>query len=68
MGHRHQAFADLYFDPRGATIDQQQATVTVMAAFGNVDIYVPEDINVNVRGLTVLGLMAGDPGPCCDAR
>lgn len=49
------AFGDLDFDLRDATIDQQQATVTVMAAFGNVDIYVPEGVNVDVGGLTVFG-------------
>jgi hypothetical protein len=48
-------FGDLDFDLRDATIDQQQATVTVMAAFGNVDIYVPEGVNVDVGGLTVFG-------------
>jgi hypothetical protein len=49
------AFGDLDFDLRDATIDQQQATVTVMAAFGNVDIYVPEGVNVDVGGLTIFG-------------
>ena len=49
------AFGDLDFDLRDATIEQQQATVTVMAAFGNVDIYVPEGVNVDVGGLTVFG-------------
>jgi Domain of unknown function (DUF1707)/Cell wall-active antibiotics response 4TMS YvqF len=49
------AFGDLDFDLRDATLDQQQATVTVMAAFGNIDIYVPEGVNVDVGGLTVFG-------------
>jgi hypothetical protein len=49
------AFGDLDFDLRDATIDQRQATVTVLAAFGNVDIYVPEGVNVDVGGLTILG-------------
>ena len=49
------AFGDLDFDLRDATIEQQQATVTVLAAFGNVDIYVPEGVNVDVGGLTVFG-------------
>ena len=49
------AFGDLDFDLRDATLEQQQATVTVMAAFGNIDIYVPEGVNVNVGGLTVFG-------------
>jgi DUF1707 SHOCT-like domain/Cell wall-active antibiotics response LiaF, C-terminal len=49
------AFGDLDFDLRDATIDQQQATVTVMAAFGNVDIYVPEGVNLDVGGMTIFG-------------
>ena len=29
--------------------------MTVLAGFANVDVYVPEGVNVDVRGLTVLG-------------
>jgi predicted membrane protein len=36
-------------------MDNGRATVNVLAAFGNVDIYVPEGINVDVGGLTVFG-------------
>jgi Domain of unknown function (DUF1707)/Cell wall-active antibiotics response 4TMS YvqF len=49
------AFGDLDFDLREATIDQRQTTVTVLAAFGNVDVYVPEGVNVDVGGLTIVG-------------
>jgi hypothetical protein len=49
------AFADLDFDLRDATVDQQRTVVTVLAAFANVDVYVPEGVNVDVTGLTVLG-------------
>ena len=49
------AFGDLDFDLRNATMDTEQAEVTVLAAFGNVDIYVPEGVNVDVGGLTVFG-------------
>ncbi len=49
------AFGDLDFDLREATIDQRRTAVTVLAAFGNVDVYVPEGINVDVGGITVLG-------------
>jgi Domain of unknown function (DUF1707)/Cell wall-active antibiotics response 4TMS YvqF len=49
------AFGDLDFDLRDATMDREQAAVTVLAAFGNVDIYVPEGVNVDVGGLTVFG-------------
>ena len=44
------AFGDLDFDLRNATMDTGQAEVTVLAAFGNVDIYVPEGVNVDVGG------------------
>jgi hypothetical protein len=49
------AFGDLDFDLREATIDQRQSAVTVLAAFGNVDVYVPEGVNVDVSGLTIIG-------------
>ena len=49
------AFGDLDFDLRDATMDGERAAVTVLAAFGNVDIYVPEGVNVDVGGLTVFG-------------
>ena len=46
---------DLDFDLRDATMDEERAAVTVLAAFGNVDIYVPEGVNVDIAGLTVFG-------------
>jgi Domain of unknown function (DUF1707)/Cell wall-active antibiotics response 4TMS YvqF len=49
------AFGDLDFDLRDATIDQRRTAVTVLAAFGNVDVYVPEGVNVDVSGLTIFG-------------
>jgi hypothetical protein len=49
------AFGDLDFDLRDATIDQRQTAVTVLAAFGNVDVYVPEGVNVDVGGITIFG-------------
>ena len=48
-------FGDLDFDLREVTIDCWRTTVTVLAAFGNIDVYVPEGINVEVSGVTVLG-------------
>lgn len=48
-------FGDLDFDLRDATMDQRRTTVTVLAVFGNVDIYVPEGVNVDVGGLTAFG-------------
>jgi hypothetical protein len=49
------AFGDLDLDLREATIDQRRTAVTVLAAFGNVDVYVPEGVNVDVGGITVFG-------------
>jgi hypothetical protein len=49
------ALGDLDFDLRDATIDQRQTVVTVLAAFGNVDVYVPEGVNVDVGGITIFG-------------
>ena len=48
-------FGDLDLDLRDATMDKGRAALTVIAAFGNVDIYVPEGVNVDVGGLTVFG-------------
>jgi hypothetical protein len=48
-------FGDLDFDLRSVTVSHWQTTVTVLAAFGNVDVYVPEGINVDVSGFGLLG-------------
>jgi hypothetical protein len=49
------AFADLDLDLREASMDRQRTAVTVLAAFANVDIYVPEGVHTDVSGLTILG-------------
>ena len=49
------AFSDIDLDLRDAELDSPEITVTVVAAFGNVDVYVPEGINVTVGGLGVFG-------------
>jgi Domain of unknown function (DUF1707)/Cell wall-active antibiotics response 4TMS YvqF len=46
---------DLDLDLRDASMDEARVAVTVLAAFGNVDVYVPEGVNVDVGGLTVFG-------------
>jgi len=46
---------DLDFDLREATIDYPQTSVTVLVAFGNADLYVPEGINVDLGGITIFG-------------
>jgi DUF1707 SHOCT-like domain/Cell wall-active antibiotics response LiaF, C-terminal len=48
-------FADVDLDLRQAEIQAQRTTVTVLAVFGNIDVYVPAGINVDVGGLTVFG-------------
>jgi Domain of unknown function (DUF1707)/Cell wall-active antibiotics response 4TMS YvqF len=49
------ACGDLDLDLRDAIISQRRTRVTVIALAGNVDVYVPEGVNVDVTGLTVLG-------------
>jgi hypothetical protein len=46
---------DLDFDLREATIEQPLTAVTVLVACGNVDVYVPEGVNVDVGGITIFG-------------
>ena len=50
------ALGDLDLDLREATIDQPQTAVTVVVAFGNADIYVPEGVSVDVSGMTIFGM------------
>jgi hypothetical protein len=47
-------FADVDLDLREAEIDDERVTVRVLAVFGNVDVYVPEGVDVDVGG-TLLG-------------
>lgn len=49
------AFADVDLDLREAEIGSPETIVTVLAAFANVDVYVPEGVDVDVGGLSVLG-------------
>ena len=48
-------FADLDLDLREAEIEEPETTVTGVVGFGNLDIYVPEGISVDVSGVTVVG-------------
>jgi hypothetical protein len=48
-------FADLDLDLRDATIEHEDTAVTVIAAFGNVDVYVPDGVNVVVSGMSIFG-------------
>jgi hypothetical protein len=48
-------FGDLDFDLRDAVMEQPRASVTLLLACGNVDVYVPEHVNVEVSGVTIFG-------------
>jgi Domain of unknown function (DUF1707)/Cell wall-active antibiotics response 4TMS YvqF len=68
-------FADVDLDLRQAEIDAERSTVTAILGFANIDIYVPEGVHVDVRGLTVLGRRrewgrdtAGLQAPSIDVR
>ena len=49
------AMGDLDLDLREATIDRPRTAVTVLAVLGNVDIYVPEGVDVDVGGIAIFG-------------
>jgi uncharacterized protein DUF1707/cell wall-active antibiotic response 4TMS protein YvqF len=49
------AFADVDLDLREAEIEGPETTVTMVVAFGNVDVYVPEGIDVDLTGITIFG-------------
>jgi hypothetical protein len=49
------AFADIDLDLRQAELDKPHTALTVLVAFANADIYVPEGVNVDVGGVTVFG-------------
>jgi uncharacterized protein DUF1707/cell wall-active antibiotic response 4TMS protein YvqF len=48
-------FADVDLDLREAVIATPRTTLSVLACCGNLDIYVPEGVNVDVTGLAVFG-------------
>jgi hypothetical protein len=48
-------FADVDLDLRDAAIENPVSTVRVLAFFGNADVYVPEGIDADVGGLTIVG-------------
>lgn len=49
------AFCDIDLDLRQAEIQGRRTALTVFVGFGNVDVYVPENVNVTVTGLAVAG-------------
>jgi Domain of unknown function (DUF1707)/Cell wall-active antibiotics response 4TMS YvqF len=54
-------FGDADIDLRNAQIDGSEATITAWVAFGNVDFYVPEAVDVDHGGLAIFGAR-GDYG------
>jgi hypothetical protein len=48
-------FADVDLDLRGAEITSGRTSILALLLFGNVDLYVPEGIEVDVAGLTLFG-------------
>jgi hypothetical protein len=49
------AFCDVDLDLRKAEVRGRKSALAVLVSFGNVDVYVPENVNVNVTGLAVGG-------------
>jgi hypothetical protein len=49
------ALCDVDLDLRKAEIHGQRTALTVLVVLGNVDVYVPENVNVAVSGLAVGG-------------
>lgn len=48
-------FSDIDLDLREAEVTGMATSVYVLLAFGNVDVYVPEHIGIDVTGITVVG-------------
>jgi hypothetical protein len=48
-------FGDLDLDLRQAELSGPRASITVFVIFGNVDVYVPESVDVDLDGFTVFG-------------
>jgi hypothetical protein len=48
-------FGDVDLDLREAEVSDARVAVTIFVGFGNVDLYVPEGINVEVGGAVIFG-------------
>ena len=48
-------FSDIDLDLRDASVEGERTSLWVFALFGNVDVYVPEDVDVEATGLSILG-------------
>ena len=49
------AFGDVDLDVRRAELSDSVASVTAFVLFGNIDVYVPEGVEVDLGGFTVFG-------------
>ena len=49
------SFADLDLDLRDAMIEHEDTLVTAIVGFGNLDVYVPDGVNVVVSGMSIFG-------------
>jgi hypothetical protein len=47
--------ADLDHDLRDATIEDAETVVTAIVGFGNIDVYVPDGVNVVLTGVSIFG-------------
>src|SRR4051812_1234017 len=59
-------FGNIDLDLRQATLEGDVITIVVFGALGAVDVYVPEGVEVDVRGLSLFGHVSGrgnDPPP-----
>jgi Domain of unknown function (DUF1707) len=48
-------FGDLDLDLRQAELSGPRASITALVIFGNLDLYVPESVEVDLGGLAVIG-------------
>jgi len=56
------AFANVDLDLRQATFDRDEVTIVAAALFSSIDVYVPEDVDVDLHGLAIFG-HKGEQGP-----
>ena len=49
------AFGNIDLDLREATLERDVITIVTLGAFGAVDVYVPEGVEVDMRGLALFG-------------
>lgn len=60
------AFGNVDLDLRQATLEGDLITIVVLGAFGAADVYVPEGVEVDLRGLSLFGhtkARGNDPPP-----